>query len=104
MAFARAPLAFAVAIFPPETSLDQLTNQTPIIWTRGLRPDGKWDEKLGVYGDRGGFVAFSDGRIVRFVGGITRGLVKFGTNEPTSNIIESLPSGARISEFTPPKQ
>jgi hypothetical protein len=84
--------------------LEKLTDKTPIIWTRGLRPDETWAKEIGPYGDRGGFVAFRNGEIVRFVGGISGKLVKFVTNGPTSNILKALPPGVRISEFTPLKK
>ncbi|MDR2812225.1 MAG: hypothetical protein LBB05_00305, partial [Puniceicoccales bacterium] len=31
---------------------------TPFGFTRGLREDGKWDEKAGLYGSKGGYVIY----------------------------------------------
>jgi hypothetical protein len=101
--FHGAALAFAVAIFPPGTKLNDLPTTTPLIWTRGLQPNGTWSKTLGTYGDWGGFIVFAGQNMEKFTS-IDGKLVKFGTNEPTSNILEALPPGSRISEFTPPKK
>ncbi|MDR2812555.1 MAG: prepilin-type N-terminal cleavage/methylation domain-containing protein, partial [Puniceicoccales bacterium] len=34
---------------------------TPLAFTRGLKTDGTWDEKYGLYGSKGGYVVFCDG-------------------------------------------
>ena len=107
--FQSVPLAFAVAIFPPGGGLrisdaPTVLAATPLAWTRGLQPDGIWEKNFAPYGDWGGFVVFADGSLKSFIGGIKGGLVKFGTNEPTSNILEALPPGSHISEFVPPKK
>lgn len=101
--FANAPLAFAVAIFPPGKGRTSLPATTPLAWTRGLQPDGTWSKTHGTYGDWGGHIVFMGGNVEKFKS-IDGKLVKFGTNEPTSNILEALPPGSRISEFTPPKK
>lgn len=102
--FEVTPLAFAVAIFPPGTKLDDLHDSTPLAWTRGLQSNGKWSKAIGTYGDWGGFVYFVGNNVEKYEGGIKGRLVKFGTNEPTSNILEALPPGSRTIEFTPTKK
>jgi hypothetical protein len=101
--FKGAALAYAVAIFPTGTKLNDLPTSTPLAWTRGLQADGTWSKTLGTYGDWGGFIVFAGGNLEKFKS-IDGKLVKFGTNEPTSNILEALPPGSRISEFAPPKK
>lgn len=100
--FGQAPLAFAVAIFPAGVGRITMPASTPIAWTRGLLTDGTWSKNRALYGDWGGSVVFIDGHVKTFKGGINGGLVKYGTNLPTSNILEALPPGSRISEFKPP--
>lgn len=98
--FQGMPLAFAVALFPAGTNLAKLPATTPLGWTRGLQPDGKWSKTLAPYGDWGGFVVFVGGNLERYqtIGG---NLVKFGTTQPTSDIREALPPGTRIGDSTP---
>ena len=35
-------------------------SSTPLIWTRGLKSTGTWDKNDGVFGDKGGYIAFVD--------------------------------------------
>jgi prepilin-type N-terminal cleavage/methylation domain-containing protein len=99
--FQGLPLAFAVALFPPGTDITKLPPTTPLAWTRGLQPDGKWAKTSAPYGDWGGFIVFAGGNLEKYVPKIGGKLVKFGTTQPTSDIREALPPGTRISEFTP---
>jgi hypothetical protein len=106
--FRDAPLAWAVALVP---GLSGLPPGTPFMWTRGLRPDGTWRED-SPYRGYGGFIAVTgqptpeDGSpfpVVRFyrrLGGDSE-ILKWGTKQPTANIMEALPPGIRISEYTP---
>ncbi|MEI6861178.1 MAG: hypothetical protein WCL04_02900 [Verrucomicrobiota bacterium] len=98
--FQSAPLAVAVALFPPGTHLKDLPSQTPIAWTRGLQSDGTWRDD-SPYGDWGGYVVFADGTLIQFSHGIGNRLVKFGTSQPTSSIAQALPVGTRVSEYQP---
>jgi hypothetical protein len=36
---------------------------TPLGFIRGLRADGKWNEKAGLYGSKGDYVVYCDGHI-----------------------------------------
>lgn len=75
---------------------------TPVAWTRGLRPNGRWaglmDSSPGVYGEKGGFIAFLDGHVKWYSdlnenGGL---LTHYITRRPTSNIFEALPPHASV--------
>jgi prepilin-type N-terminal cleavage/methylation domain-containing protein len=72
---------------------------TPIVWTRGLQPNGKWST-TGVYGTKGGFIAFLDGHVEWFSDlgeDATNGkLVKSSDGTSTNNILESLNGGTTI--------
>ncbi len=37
---------------------------TPLLWTRGLSTDGKWDSTTGVWGSEGGHIVFGDAHVV----------------------------------------
>jgi hypothetical protein len=103
--FRGSPVAWAVAVFPPEIRVYQLPPETPLVWTRGLRPDGTWREDSPFSGE-GGAMVFADGHATQSKGPLGSSpyasqLVKWGTKTPTTNILEALPPGTRISEFTP---
>ncbi len=74
---------------------------TPVVWTRGLGTDGRWAPldaaNPGVYGDRGGHVAFLDGRVefYRDLGEDGGHLLHFVTRQTTGNIREALNPGAQ---------
>lgn len=95
--FQGAPLAFAVALLP---KVSDLPPTTPIAWTRGLQPDGTW-RKDNPYGGDGGAVVFAAGNVQQCAKTVGP-FVKWGTHEPTSNILEALPPGTRIGEYVPP--
>ncbi|MDR0351116.1 MAG: type II secretion system GspH family protein [Puniceicoccales bacterium] len=97
VAFAKAT-AFSVNVaigIPPDAD----PSITPIAWTRGLQANGKWSPS-GVYGDKGGFIAFLDGHVEWFrdLGtDATEGkLVKSSDGSPTNNILEALHGGTSI--------
>ncbi len=94
--FKSTPLAYTVALLP---ALKQLPPATPIMWTRGLQPDGTWRAD-SPYGDWGGHILFADGHIKTFHR-LKPMLVKWSTAEPTSNVREALPPGTRIVDNTP---
>jgi type II secretory pathway pseudopilin PulG len=68
---------------------------TPIAWTRGLRRDGTWDAKAGVYGAEGGHIAFLGGSVQFFRSLADTPLVTPG-GQPTSDILKALPPGTRV--------
>lgn len=94
--FAEFPLSWEVANgVSPDAH-----GETPLLWTRGLKPDGTWDKDKGVFGDRGGHIVFADMSVRWFKslrddenpGGV---LKKYGTREPTCNIYEAVPGGEK---------
>ena len=97
--FQGAPLAVAVALVP---SAVKIQGDAPLVWTRGLSPDGTWRDDSPYYGT-GGFIA-SAGESKFYTDLRKTPLHKWGTNEPTSNIREALPPGTRIDEFLPPPE
>ncbi len=99
--FKGAALSYAVALFPTDIgSITAMSADTPLIWTRGLQPDGTW-RKDSPFGGDFGYICFLGGNLERYDGSINGRLVKWGTKEPTSNILEALPAGTRIGEYTP---
>ncbi|MFA6962286.1 MAG: hypothetical protein WC205_16145 [Opitutaceae bacterium] len=75
---------------------------TPIAWTRGLQPDGTWSAH-SPYGTSGGYIVFLAGNVA-FYKNLTAAdsqLVRFDGKGPTSNILEALPPGSLIGEYTP---
>jgi hypothetical protein len=95
-AFQGAPLAWAVALLP---NMMKLPSATPWLWTRGLQPDGTW-RKDSPYGGEGGIICFLGGNSQFCLAGKVN-LVKWGTDETTHNILEALPPGTRVGEYTP---
>jgi hypothetical protein len=72
-------------------------NTTPLGFTRGLRVDGKWDEKAGLYGSKGGYVIYCDGHVVWFDGGKSAKFLKWDQSGYTSDIRSAVPSAAWIT-------
>ncbi len=97
-AFRQIKPAFAVALGKMHTGRP---STTPVAWTRGLQPDGTW-AKHSPYGERGGHIVFLGGNIAFY-----RNLTDDGgqlirpDGTKTANILEALPLGCRISEYTP---
>lgn len=75
---------------------------TPLIWTRGLQPDGTWS-KHSPYGIDGGHITFLGGYTIYYDNLAEEGgqLVRFDGKGPTPNIFEALPPGTQISEYIP---
>jgi Tfp pilus assembly protein PilE len=78
---------------PAYASLDT----TPLGFTRGLRVDGKWDEKAGLYASKGGYVVYCDGHTVWFDGNKPTRFLKWDQSGYTSDIREAVPSSAFIT-------
>jgi hypothetical protein len=103
--FQNAPVAFAIAV---GLNPHRVPPRTPLMWTRGLQPDGTWRSD-SPYAGKGGMIATAD-RTWRIwqdsyddIKSVDEILRKWGTDEPTKNIAEALPPGARWveSELTP---
>lgn len=96
--FDQFPLSFAVA---SKVSSQAPPSTTPIAWTRGLKNDGTWDAVNGVYGNKGGFIAFLDGHVEWFSNlNSENRLIKYTNGGTTNNIEEALNNEAKICEPT----
>ena len=90
--FKRAPISWSFAVKIPADA----PKSTPVMWTRGLKPDGTWDLQLSPFEEEGGYVLYVDGRVRWFdnlnseEGGK---LYKYGTRERTNNIEEAVFGG-----------
>jgi prepilin-type processing-associated H-X9-DG protein len=71
-------------------------NTTPIAFTRGLRKDGTWDKKYGLYGSTGGYIAYCDGHVTWYGGNNPVKFLKWDQTGYTSNIFEAIPNIARL--------
>ncbi|MDR2812725.1 MAG: prepilin-type N-terminal cleavage/methylation domain-containing protein [Puniceicoccales bacterium] len=67
---------------PPHAPL----NTTPLGFTRGLCEDGKWDEKAGLYGSKGGYVVYCDGHVTWFDGNKPAKFLKWDQSGYTNDI------------------
>jgi len=74
----------------------------PIAWTRGLQTKGVWADD-SPYGSDGGYIAFMGGRVQFYHDLSADGgqLDRFDGQEKTADILEALPPGSRIGEYTP---
>jgi prepilin-type N-terminal cleavage/methylation domain-containing protein len=70
-------------------------NTTPIAWTRGLEDSGNWSSANGVFGVKGGFIAFLDGK-VKWFDNVVNKLMKYDMTTTTSKISDTLPAGCVI--------
>lgn len=98
-AFLELKPSIAVALGKLHT---RLPATTPIAWTRGLQTDGTWSPH-SPYGETGGWIFFLGGN-VGFYKNLTDAenrLVRFDGKGSTSHILEALPPGTRIGEYTP---
>ncbi|MEY3000528.1 MAG: hypothetical protein RL648_742 [Verrucomicrobiota bacterium] len=79
--------------------------RTPILWTRGLEANGRWrafgQDRAGIYGDAGGFVAFLDGHVEYYRDLSENGgqLIQFQSGQRTGKIVEALPPGAKVFDY-----
>jgi hypothetical protein len=70
---------------------------TPFAFTRGLHEDGKWDEKAGLYGSKGGYVVYCDGHTVWFDASRPAKFLHWNQKEYTTDIRKTVPNSAFIS-------
>lgn len=56
---------------------------TPVVYTRGLTPQGVWNTTSGVYKDTGGYIAFLGGNVA-FYSSLTTANSPFVSNNPSS--------------------
>jgi len=92
--FKAFPISWAVA-----NKTDSNADSTvPILWTRGLRPTGAWDEEAGVFRKDGGHIAFADGRVEWFKSlrdeNTQQGILRvYGETSRTFNIAQAIRGG-----------
>lgn len=98
-AFLQIKPCFAIPVAELTT---RMPSTTPIIWTRGLRQDGTWAEH-SPYGSDGGHITFLGGNTAYYRNLSDEGgqLARFDGKGTTANILDALPPGAHISEYTP---
>lgn len=73
---------------------------TPLVWSRGLKPNGSWDANDGVFKDEGGIMAFTDGHVNWFPSlrdeDTRNGLLKiYNTTQRTYNIGQAIRGGTK---------
>jgi prepilin-type processing-associated H-X9-DG protein len=103
--FAKLTLSY---VFVANMSITAPVTTTPLVWTRGLQPDGTWSKDSPWQG-KGGLVAFCDGHVewydklplTKSGADAPDPLLKYGTNKPTTDIREALPPGAIILPAEP---
>jgi len=99
--FAQATLSIEMAA---NISLDAPPGTTPVAWTRGLQADGTWAADAPMENMRG-YIAFLSGNVIGAeklsTGPGGTSLTKYGTHEPTANILEALPPGAVLLSAEP---
>jgi prepilin-type processing-associated H-X9-DG protein len=61
-----------------------------------LKTNGKWHSKYGLYGDKGGYVAFWDGHVTWYDGSKPAQFLKWDQSGYTNNIQEAVPTSAFI--------
>jgi type II secretory pathway pseudopilin PulG len=69
---------------------------TPVLFTRGLRPDGTWDPDTGVYKDAGGYVAYLNGSVQFHPNTATGKFTSNRSSRQTDNILEAIPYNATV--------
>jgi prepilin-type processing-associated H-X9-DG protein len=70
---------------------------TPIAFTRGLKANGTWHSKYGLYGSKGGYVVYCDGHVAWFDGSKPAKFVKWDKSGYTTDIRQALPNDTFIS-------
>jgi prepilin-type processing-associated H-X9-DG protein len=69
---------------------------TPLAFTRGLKTDGTWDEKYGLYGSKGGYVVFCDGHVTWFDGSKPVKFLHWNGEQYTTDIRQAVPNVAKF--------
>ncbi|MDR2200903.1 MAG: prepilin-type N-terminal cleavage/methylation domain-containing protein [Puniceicoccales bacterium] len=82
-----------ISVLPANVPLDT----TPFGFTRGLKVNGKWDEKAGLYGSSGGYVIYCDGHVVWFDGSKPAKFLKWDKSGYTNNIRQAVPNNVLLS-------
>ncbi|MFI3290413.1 MAG: type II secretion system protein [Opitutales bacterium] len=91
--FESFPLSWSIA-----NGTKQGGDSTPLIWSRGLQPEGTWSVDDGVFEDAGGHIAFTDGSIKFYTSlkdeNTDEGILKkYKKSQRTFNISETIKGG-----------
>lgn len=110
-AFAGTSLGWTVVYGMPKSAP---ASKTPLLWTRGLQPDGSWTDKAigegesnkSVWGDAGGHIAYLDAHVEWKSGTAENNdagdFINIRTNEPTKNFNDAIGASAEsIGVFAP---
>lgn len=91
------PVSYAVVV----NASKNLDDRYPIIWTRGLKPVGEWEEK-SPWG-KGGHIAFGDGHVMWYDNLNLDGnrLTNRENGNETSNYQEAIGTNARMKQDNP---
>ncbi|NDV62483.1 type II secretion system protein [Puniceicoccales bacterium CK1056] len=100
--FADWPLGIVIA-----SGISPLANPstTPVVWTRGLTAEGVWQDfgqnRAGIYGSEGGFIAFLDGHVEFYRDLAEDGgqLVTSINGQRTADIRDALGPGAMAYDY-----
>lgn len=109
--FNNTSLAWSVVYGMPKSAP---ASKTPLMWTRGLAPDGYWTEKAigagesdkSVWGEEGGHIAYLDGHVEwkssTAENNDAGDFINIRTNQPTKNFNEAIGASAEsIGVFEP---
>ncbi len=75
-------------------------SRTPLVWTRGLKSNGYWDEQTGVFKQEGGHIAFVDAHVEWFTSlkdeNTGQGMLNgYNKTSRTYNIAQAIRGGSR---------
>lgn len=68
----------------------------PVAFSRGLMSNGLWNDKYGLYGNKGGYVMFADGHFTWFKGDKAAKFLKWDRSGYSSNILDAIPQTAKF--------
>ena len=93
--FKSFPISWAVA----NRTDPNAPSGTPLVWTRGLKPNGEWDANEGVFKREGGHIAFTDAHVEWFSSlkdeNTGEGMLTvYGETVRTSNIAQAIRGGS----------
>jgi hypothetical protein len=88
------PLSYGIIMGLPEQLLLDITS---LAFTRGLKTDGRWHSKYGLYGKEGGLVVFCDGYVKGFDGNQPASFLRWDQSGYSADIREAVPSEAFIT-------
>lgn len=88
------PQAWDAVINPSRKYFNDSTY--PLMWTRGLSLEGKWDPSTSPWGEKGGHVAFGDGHVDERENLKLKPLTKMDDGTDTSSYQDAIGPNARV--------